>query len=451
MHLREEAFKKFGTWGFYLKNIYDLTFSKFENKNKDAVLAELASSNVEINENATLYGDNLIVIMMESYEWFAIDPYNTPNLWKLKTGETSHQSAVPGGAVVFDHYYANNKTNVSEDLTILGYMPNINTYKVKGTDNLATAYSLPNLFRQQGYTANYFHNWEETFYDRNTTNIYMGFEDIFSLEDFSSTNKSNTFGDFNLEHEFVDQMINKMAPTDKKFMSFYTTVSTHGVYTTTNDRFANFYQTYDNNLEAFVEWFEDSGYKYPSDEANQKILRQYKCAAMDTDIAVGKIFEHLAKNNMLDNTTMVLYADHNSYFHDLTYNIKDVDKMNYSIKETNCIPLMIYSSKLEAETKSDFCNNYDLYPTICKLFGLGYNTIFAQGNDMFSDDIKNSLHVSYLTGYYSEKCWSKNMVDIVKYEGTTDADVEAFKKRVCEFYEKQKKLEAIYTCRWKNK
>ena len=25
--------------------------------------------------------------MLESFEWFAIDPYNTPTLWALKTGE----------------------------------------------------------------------------------------------------------------------------------------------------------------------------------------------------------------------------------------------------------------------------------------------------------------------------------------------------------------------------
>ena len=34
MHIREEAFKRFGTCGFYVKNLYDLIAPKSENKDK---------------------------------------------------------------------------------------------------------------------------------------------------------------------------------------------------------------------------------------------------------------------------------------------------------------------------------------------------------------------------------------------------------------------------------
>ncbi|MBP3581204.1 MAG: sulfatase-like hydrolase/transferase [Clostridia bacterium] len=455
MHIKEEAFKRFGTWGFYFKNFYDLTLKKLFPGDKEEILKNVTKNEVAVNESATLYGDNLIVVMLESYEWFAIDPYNTPNLWKLKTGEDlSGLSKTPGKATVMNNYYSNNKTNVSEDSAILGYMPNINNFNIKKSGTIATKYSLPNLFRNLDYTANFFHNWEETFYDRNTQNIYMGFENFYSVEDFKDDDKSTTFNYFNLETDYINQFVTKMAPADKKFMSFYTTVATHGMYTVTNPRFEEFYETYDANLENFVTWFEDSGYKYPETESDKKILRQYKCAAMDTDKAIGVLFDYLSNTadgngtKLIDNTTVMLYADHNSYFHDLTYKVKETELLDYAALESYNVPLMIYSKKLGSEDISSFCNNYDLYPTICELFGLGYNKLFAQGYNIFSPEIENSTHVSYLTGYYTDKCYSKNMVDFHLYEGATEADIETLKKNVCKFYEKQRQLEAIYMYKW---
>ena len=455
MHIKEEAFKRFGTWGFYFKNFYDLTLKKLFPKNREEILENVTKNEVAVNDSATLYGDNLIVIMLESYEWFAIDPYNTPNLWKLKTGEDlSGNTPATGKATIMEQYYSNNKTNVGEDAAILGYMPNINNFNVKKAGTLATKYSLPNLFRNLGYTANFFHNWEKTFYDRNTQNIYMGFEKFYSIDDFVSDNKSMTFNDFNLESDYMSQFVSKMAPTDKKFMSFYTTVATHGSYEVTNSRFTEFYNTYDANLENFVTWFEDSGYKYPEVENDKKILRQYKCAAMDTDKAIGILFDYLNNTNdsngdkLIENTTIMLYADHNSYFHDITYKVKETELLDYTALESYNVPLMIYSQKLGSDNITAFCNVYDLYPTICELFGLGYNKLFTQGYNIFSPEIVNSTHVSYLTGYYSANCYSKNMVDFHLYEGSTEADIETLKKNVCKFYKKQRQLEAIYMYRW---
>ena len=454
MHIREEAFKRFGTCGFYVKNLYDLIAPKPGNKDKAKILEELKASVVKKNDQATLYGDNLIVIMMESYEWFAIDPYTTPNLWMLKTGESSStETTVPNQAVVMNRYYANNKTNVSEDVALLGYMPNVNNYTVKGTDTIATAYSLPNLFKKLGYTANYFHNFEPTFYERNKTNINIGFEKFYSIKDFKHENKGTTFFDWNLEADFAEQFMNEIAPTDKKFMSFYTTVSTHGTYDKENPRFSKYYATYDKHLDEIKSWFASQGYKYPESAEEQQILRLYKSAAIDTDAMIGKLFKHLNQNNLTEKTTVVLYADHNSYFHDLTYKIKKTDKSDLSELFTHNIPLMIYSEKLSAKlssnTVSAFCNNYDIYPTICELFGLEHNTMFTQGYNIFSTKISNSMHYSYLTGYYSETYYSKNMVEFKKYKTNSTTSLDKFKENVCAFYRKQKKLEAIYHGGWK--
>lgn len=445
MHIKEEAYKRFGSFGFYFKNAYDLTLRKIFLPDTDELKNTVSQKEVVEDPSALLYGDNLICIMLESYEWFAIDPYNTPNLWKLKTGEDlSGNSSVPSKATVMENYISNNKTNVSEDIALLGFMPNINKLNVNGKNNIFTKYSLPNSFADQGYSTTFLHNWKKDFYNRNTNNINIGFEKFYGLTDFESENKSTKFNYFNLEQDFVKQFINEIAPTDKKFMSFYTTVATHGSYEVSNPKFSELYKEYDANLENFVTWFEESGYIYPQESHYQDILRQYKTASMDTDRMVGLLFDHLKQNNMLDNTTVLLYADHNAYFHDLSYRVKETTKFDYDAQKSFTVPLMIYSKKLGSKSYTTFCNTYDIYPTLCKLFGLKHSTALVQGYDMFSPEIKNSTFVSYLTGYYSSKYYSKNMINFTPYDGVTEGDLEVFKKNVCLFYKKQKLIEQLY-------
>lgn len=443
-NISDTAYMKFGSCGFYLKGLANLLFpNNCVSKTEQAeALETYKKSEISKDTTASQYGDNLIMIMLESFEWFAIDPYNTPNLWALKTGTASENVNVQ--ATIFTNYVSNNKTNISEDLGILGYMPSENTFSVKSKNVYATKYSLPNLFKDCGYETSFFHNWKINFYNRNTTNKNIGFDNIYSLKDFENENKSTRFNFYNLESDFIRQFMNQLAPTDKKFMSFYTTVATHGTYTIINEQFNKYYEKYDANLENFKTWFTDNGYHYPTSEKEQAVLREYKSAAMDTDEMVGELFKHLDETGLINNTTVVLYADHNSFYQDLSYEVKSTNKNDYSSQKSYTVPLMIYSSKLTPSTISEFCSPYDLYPTISGLFGLGYNTFNAQGKDLLSNEISETVYYSHMTGFYNSKCYSKNMQYIQTYEGATASDIENFKNQVCEFLKKQRVLNIVY-------
>lgn len=451
IQLQDQAYQKFGSCGFYLKNLASFLFpnSNVSKSELNEVLDEYNKSVATKNSTASLADDNLIVIMLESFEWFAIDPYNTPNLWALKTGETSDKTStsITIKATAFTNYNSNNKTNVSEDLCLMGYMPNENTLSLKSNNLYSAKYSLPNLFNNEGYTTSYFHNWNKNFYNRYKTNTNIGFSNFYSIDDFKSDTKSKTFNYYNLEADFIDQMVENIAPTTgEKFMSFYTTISTHGSYDVINTRFNNYYEIYDSNLENMKIWFSDQGYHYPTGKTMQAYLREYKSAAIDTDVMIGKLFEHLESNNLLDETTIVLYADHNAYYHELTNEIKSTAKADYSSQTSYTVPLMIYTNgRISTEDVTSYCSPYDLYPTICGLFGLPYNTVNALGKDILSTtDISNTVYISQLTGYYSDKVYSKNMIYFKKYDGATDADVEAFKTHVCEVLQKQRILNIVY-------
>lgn len=440
MQFKLEAYKRFGTYGFYAKSLGNMIYKndKLDKELKTDIKKGLKDGQKQTNSNATLYGDNFIMIMLESFEWFAIDPINTPTLWKIRT-ETG---------VSMENFYSKNKTNMSEDIGINGNMPkDTQMSSLAKKDNLNTPYSLPNLFKSLGYTSNYFHGYKKTFYERDVVNKNMGFENVYGLEDADLENKGTSFYDWNLDTNYIKAMVDKFIPDqDEPFFSFFTTVSTHGTYDRYNERFEPFYTLYDENLGAYKSWLNNNtSYVFPEDEHMQSIFRQYKCAAMDCDRMVEFVLQTLEERGLADNTTLLLYADHNGYYDGLCYAIKDISKEDFYDTYMYNIPAMIYSKKLDHQVINSFCNTYDLYPTVCELFGLPYNTYMTQGFNIFNEtEISKSLMVSYVSGMFKKNIYSLNIVDMYTTEGTTQEEMDFFKRDACRFYEKQHIIEIIY-------
>ena len=128
------------------------------------------------------------MICLESFDSFAIDPYNTPNLWEL----------INGNSIYMSNFYGKNQTNVSEAISILGFMPNDSIYNAE-SDSLASKNSLANLFNDLGYTTSYFHSYSGDFYNRKEVMKNMGFQNLYFIEDADFDNISTEFNDWSLE------------------------------------------------------------------------------------------------------------------------------------------------------------------------------------------------------------------------------------------------------------
>ena len=444
MQFKLEAYKKFGTYGFYVKSLADLIYKTddYSDLVRENLLADLENGKVDTNTNAEFNDDNLIVIMLESFEWFAIDPYNTPTLWQLRTQD----------AISFENYHSKNKTNMSENIVILGNMPKDTAMsKLAVEGSLNNQYSLPNLFREQGYTANYFHSYLSSFYERNVTMPAMGFEKIYALDGANLENKSTKFNDWNLDSDIVKYYINEMCPTDQKFFSFFLTVATHGSYAVTNERFASYYEQYDANLEQYKSWLsENTDYIYPTNSHLESCFRQYKCAAMDADAMVAYLLDYLSTtqdqngNFLIDKTNILMYADHNCYYEDLYANIKGIEKSDFYDTYSYNVPCMLYSKKLEHSVNTTFVNTYDLFPTICSLYGLPYNTAITQGYNVFGDEIDKSVMISFVSGAFNENCYTLNVTDVYVTDEVSEDDLRHFRECVTLFYHKQHDIELMY-------
>ena len=199
------------------------------------MLTRIKKGEVEKNEAATLFDQNLIMICMESIDQFALDPYNTPTLWNLCYGDEFKNTA--GKGIFLDNFYSKNKTNISEDISLLGYVAKTTMFNAE-KDSISVKYSLPNLFKALGYKTNYFHSFKKDFYSRSTINKNIGFENLYFLEDIDFENKNLNFNTWNSEVDFFNAAKDKMIPTDgNKFFSFYMTVSGHGTYDIENPNF----------------------------------------------------------------------------------------------------------------------------------------------------------------------------------------------------------------------
>jgi len=448
MFLKTESIKRFGTYGFYLKNLSNYIFAdgKMSAETREKIENYLASGQSSLATTNDMTGagegDNLIVIMLESFDSFSIDPVFTPYLYSIKNGT--------GLATYYDNFYARNKTNISEEISLLGHIPNDKLLSgYNSSVGLTTPYSLPNLFKQNAgddSAVNYFHGYTKKFYDREHVNISLGFENVFAIEDCTLENKTKEFNDWILDSDYIDNMMDKFIPENKRFFSFYTTITTHGAYDYNNKHLSENLEIVDEKFELYEEYIDATGeFVIPKDKGDLKKFKHFKAACMDTDKMVQNIFERLEALDILDKTTVVMYADHNCYYSNLCYKVKDIPKDEFENTEIYHLPMIIYNDKVGGGVDHTFCNTYDIYPTICDLLNIEYTTALTQGYSLFSSDIEKSVFVSSLSGMYTNNLFTNNIDDVVVLDDTLTADdVKAFQSRIVDYYKKQECIELIY-------
>lgn len=443
-----DAYKKFGYFSFYTKSILDLIFPNYAtDEEKDFIEKQYSKSWSGVNNLAPLYDDNLIVVLCESLDWYAIDPINTPTLWELFYGANAFSS---------NSFYARNRTNFSELISLIGNAPrntNILDLVEAGYD---FEFSLPNVFKNSSSIETstfYLHGNNEDFYDRNKTHLQdgLGFDEMLTIEDYKGEQELIAFDQWISDYELLKSFSEKAFPTDKRFLTYFASVSTHGPYENKNQYFAEYYEKYYNNLQQYKTWLtQNTEFFYPEDKEVQTLFDHYKCAFMDFDKSMEFLLTYLKENGIYENTSILLFADHNSYYSNLCYEVKGVDKTDFSNIYINNIPFSIYSPKLTIKLEKEninlnnFCSTFDILPTICDLYGLNHNTFMEQGNSIFSENIANSVFSSNLNGVFNDKIFSLNLTDLYFEKEATEDEIEKFLENSVAFYEKQYYFEKSY-------
>ena len=450
LQFKIDSYMAFGHFGFYSKYFTKLILG--DNVSEDEIKEiqdYMAAGRVAENKNAPLYDQNLIFILCESMDSFAADPINTPLLWSLSTGQSPD-------SVALTNFHARNRTNNSEGITLIGNMPRNITLPESLTNGFKLNYSLPALFKATSSTKDtittYIHGLD-TFYSRDTTHGEgggLGFDKKYSVNDYTGDQSMKQFKYWMSDAEFVENMIDKFIPSNERFLTYFASLSTHGPYTGTNENFAEFYETFDNNWEEYKAWVEENTDIILPEKGttvyNQ--FRHYKASFIDFEKAVSILISTLEERGLKDSTSIVFYGDHNAYYHNLCNNIKGVKNDDFSNLYINHIPAFMYSPALTQGNPiviDTFCNTYDLLPTVCDLYGLGGNTSWFQGYSVFSEDIEKSFFSSNLSGMFDENFFCTSVKNIITNNtDSTMEDLSSFKEKVVTFYKRQALLEKIY-------
>lgn len=403
-----KALKKFGFFGFYFMNISNAIGSLFggdepseerlELSALDSYFAEGEMSSSAYGDNiytGTLEGKNIVLIVIESGEWYGINEEYTPTLYEMATE-----------GIAFTEYYARDKTNHSEALSVLGSYP-VNSDPATRLQDSDLAFTLPNLLGAAGYTSNYFHANTRSFYNRDVTygaGGVFGFDTAHFLDDMPALDNCDEDGtivkdgfyDFDKDAQVTENYFPEYtykAEGDGAFFSMQMTLSSHGGYDdliengdypfetypdmTEEERaearerfseectvkgFEKYYEIIDDYPQTFVAdkgifLDTDPGTSPYSEEELWNIYLRYKryqAGLMDLDEAVNSLVYDLERTGQLDDTAFFFYADHSAYYHNQNYILKGVpegEPWNTALYNLPCF--LWYGGSMDCKVSAD--------------------------------------------------------------------------------------------------
>ena len=464
------SYKNYGYYTFYTFNLASIIMSNFDNSSIDEseYLEYLStdSENVANDYTGISEDNNVILILCESLEYFGIDEYFTPNLYNLMYNTPD--------AMRMSGFYTDNKTNMSEGTAFLGTYSSNHQLGASGSEDLTNALdslALPNKLKAQDSTmvANYYHGLTSAFYHRNTTFDKFGFDNLYFAQnqeaDIKEYNKNNNasydwntqnFYKFIKDSNFIDYNLETFIPATGRFYTQYATISTHGSYESrgANQEFYNILTSAENrtHYNKMIADLEAAGFK-PNNLLTQ--FKYYKAAMMDLDKTIGIIMDRLEATNRLDNTTLLLYADHNAYYDYLSWKMHDVNTEIHTDISVYNIPCLMYDKKVAAKYRelenitdttstidnSNFMSVADIYPTLCNILGLSYNTKLAYGVSIF-DDVEHVFITFKDSGYVFNDEFLFDGNEIIRQGSNQDST--SFITLKNEIVDKYNKMEMLY-------
>ncbi|MBQ9728391.1 MAG: LTA synthase family protein [Clostridia bacterium] len=410
---------------------------------------------------------NLVVVLVESFEWFSI--FEDDQVWNegaypngLKLSNSARAELFPNlydfykKSVAMTNFHSREKTDISEVFSIMGSYPTGAYVNYDYEDNVLP-YTVPNIMKNinPDLQARSFHNGWKSFYNRETIHDNFGFEyltDMHDMEDMAKelvkdgvteeqifTDYYTEQGERNLDSEMVQICKDSMFPTDKQFCTYITTITMHGMYYHRDniaDKRALLTAKYmEENPTAQLDENGEIIFENEPDE----ILFNYISTVLDFDLALGYMMQDLEQKQLLDDTTIVLFGDHNTYYHELSsytkgiYDYNDTDK---KFTDLYSVPFMIYDSKLEHQIIDKFTCTADIVPTLLDLMGIRYYTNMYYGTSVFSAE-ESVLYSRAYDVFIGDGIWGKSVNNpLYLHESVTAEKLNAFQTKAKALVEK---------------
>ena len=400
-------------WGIYIYQGNDI-FTSLQPKINSMFGYDRAKRNFELyyegkekepsNEYTNIFkGKNIIMIHGESMMTNGMtQKFNgkevTPNLNKMASE-----------GMFFSNFYSQVSVGTSSDTELTSttsLMPTKSgTAFVSYSDR--TYVSSLSLLDDMNYYTFAMHANNGTFWNRKIMHQALGYQKLYDKSNYEVT-KENTIGLGLSDKEFFKQSIPKLQKINEKHKNWYGTMIMLSNHTPFSD--VEKYGDFEVNMKETVTNPDGTTEEkvYPYMEGRK--LGNYFKSLHYADEALGEFLKELEEANLLENTVVILYGDHDArlprkdynYLHNYnkeTDSLLDEDDPNYKEYDSyqyelgRKVPFIIWTKDMKGtELNKEFnypMGMYDVVPTLGNMFG--FYDKYALGHDIFNKRNNNLI------------------------------------------------------------
>lgn len=353
-------------------------------------------------------GKNLIILQLESIQDFVINKKIngteiTPNLNKFLNENVRFLN-------MYMQSYSSTADSEFSSITSLYPMENGMSYSKYNSNTYDDIFT---SFKQANYTTSYIHGNFGFFWNRE--NVYKNFSvDKIEFKDSFEDTSENIMG-YLSDELLYKQSVEKLKNYEEPFMSYIVSASSHTGFT----------------LDGLQD---ETKVNINIGEYEGTFFGNYLRSVNYADYAFGIFIDELKKNNLYDDTVILIYGDHNGlemyneemldFFAKLDQNLNDAEiKLNYIRVAAGMKLPGIEKLKIEKPV-----SKLDIKPTICYLFNLDPG--FSLGTNMFArkDFISLNNKRMVTSRYYFDEKWYniENGEELVNIDDETKKLLEKY-------------------------
>lgn len=312
----------------------------------------------EKNKYSGMFKDkNLIVITAEAFSPIAIDKELTPTLYKMYTEGFS-----------FSNFYTPIfyvSTSDGEYVSLTSLLPKEGVWSFQESSKISLPFVYGNILKDYGYSANAYHNGRYNYYKRNLSHPNMGYKYVGCGNGLEKKINCKIWPQSDLEmiNATIDDYIE-----NEKFLAYYMSISGHLNY------------TYNGNMMATKNRDKVKNLKY------SEAIQAYLATNIELDKALESLINSLKEKGKLDDTVIVISADHYPYglaINEMKERATYINDEKFDIHKNN---LIIWNSQIKTPIKIDkYASSLDILPTVLNLLGVEYDSRLLMGTDILSN------------------------------------------------------------------
>jgi len=383
---KEKFVSRYGAVNLLFKDGLETITPNFSTNRDIEYIDDFFDNNIKLhsdNEYSGVFeGQNLIFIIVESFDSIVVDEFLTPNIYRLKNE----------GIDLQNHYTPvfPRTTCDSEVIFNTSIIPSIQDGPTCYTFN-GNSYtnSLAELFNNESYKTTGFHSNYKEFYTRDL--VYDGFlyDSFYGQHELFLDENEKRFDSI-----FLEKTIDYSISQDEPFYSMLLTLSGHSPYDSSNIAADAHYDEVD---------------AYYGDSVPESI-KYFIASQMETEIMVGELFEYLENNGILENTMIVLTNDHYPYA--LNYEDYQSYKNIEQDFNKNRGVMYIWGNSIEHKEVTKLTSSFDFLPTMLNMFNLNGDYSNYVGNDIFSNEYDPIVYFKDYSIFDGEALYKLSSEDI---------------------------------------